>query len=597
MLWFTASASSLWWWHNGDDVVAEIRECCRWCGAGPFPPATMRAHKRECAKTAGFAPPGSFARLAGASVSSTYVPLRAVAGVGLTAEQTAALSNSMANSSLAMAATMMSNPLRGKATRPNTSWGSNNFGSPGSAASLDSSAMMNSSLHDSIAGAGAAVPLHPLVASSMTLGSSFASPSSRPHSPSQRSPPHNRAVAAPNAGTVERRLAFPSKDEVVATTTKHIHRRQLSRGSPPVSPGASTTAPDTPTARDTPDSAAGSAYSQHTPVGDASGSGVTAPATAFRAAAPPSTIVPKLRPVAPPTPPPERLRGQGPGLANMKRLTAARIPRHFRVEPVLQNDLNSGFLFDSNTVDALNDGHSLFSFCCRKHAALSDAELAIVETTTNLTGFPEGEALGAGAPVLDLRNPKVTERLTHVIVKTAFLIPGFDHRKLTVDTFASVEYQKFCQPGTPTFEPVTDPHTFRFKKPIIRFILSATVQMRCWEYSDDAALWGYLHHDGVVPEKIFLVERTKRDKSTPDTVKIKTLLMYYPVDQGTLVTNVTLVVNDGMPAFVSKIINSFQKSGMGEAGLTTENTREFCATRYGDDRPSPPPAGEPRKKK
>merc|ERR1712065_50003 len=199
-------------------------------------------------------------------------------------------------------------------------------------------------------------------------------------------------------------------------------------------------------------------------------------------------------------------------------------------------------------------------------------------------GF-EDELRDNNCPPLDAYSAADMSKFTIIMVKTMFVIPGFDLKNMNRDVMASVEYRKGCQPGGPKFVDCDEPYTFRFTKPLIKLLFSIQVQLRVHEYTDPADLKHFSTIDGLVPEKAILLERTKRDKAKVDsTVKCKSVLLYYNVTGGTLVTNVTCVINTKIPGVVASLVNNFGSSGASETAETAMMTRAYLRQKFGDSR-------------
>jgi hypothetical protein len=243
------------------------------------------------------------------------------------------------------------------------------------------------------------------------------------------------------------------------------------------------------------------------------------------------------------------------------------------------------FLAIEDAGEHLTKGNSYFGFLCKTGAKLGEHDTVQFETIANLTGF-EDELRDNGAPRLDARDLTEMAKYTVIMVKAMYVLPGFDLSNMTRTVMASLEYQRSCQPGNPKFwDDCTEPWTFRETKPLIRFVYSLVIQLRVHEITDLATLQSFRTLDGMVPEKAMLLERTKRDKNKADsTLKCKSLLLYYRIPGGTLVTNATVVVNTSIPGVVAALVNNFGSSGAAEVGDTAVMTREYLLQKFGDCR-------------
>ena len=173
-----------------------------------------------------------------------------------------------------------------------------------------------------------------------------------------------------------------------------------------------------------------------------------------------------------------------------------------------------------------------------------------------------------------------------ICVKTMYILPGINVDDITPELVSSVEYQRACQPGNPKiWDDVSEPYTFRCTKPLVRFIFSLTFQMKVSMVTDPETLRFFQSFDGLVPSKIILIERTKRNKEAKDTThKVKSVLMYHPVTDGILVSHITLVLNTSIPRVVATIVNNFSGRGAAEGALTVDLTRAYLLKKFGDAR-------------
>jgi hypothetical protein len=112
------------------------------------------------------------------------------------------------------------------------------------------------------------------------------------------------------------------------------------------------------------------------------------------------------------------------------------------------------------------------------------------------------------------------------------------------------------------------------------------IQMVIREITDAAELRGFRDVDGVVPDKVIFLERTKRTKggAADSTVKCKSVIMYTAVPGGTFVSHVTVVVNSTIPSFVAAVVNNFTGSGAAEAAETALKTTRYMHEQFGDSR-------------
>ena len=268
------------------------------------------------------------------------------------------------------------------------------------------------------------------------------------------------------------------------------------------------------------------------------------------------------------------------------KLTGNAIPHGQKSEPF---DAGSqwDFLSLDGAAERLCRGELCFAFkCCAVHDLDSENDMPYVRDICGITRFQPGDPDYINQILWD--NADATKDMTIVMVKTMYIAPGFDCTKLDAAAFSSLTYQKACQPGKPKFDESTfqrGDHTMRFTKTIVRFVFTVVIQLKVHEITDPVILQQFRNIDGIVPAKIILMERTKRDKTKVDsTVMMKSLLLYYPITGGTLICNFTNVVNKSVPGWIAKIVNSFGSSGMQEAAETATLTKAHLYKTYGDCR-------------
>ncbi|RNE97825.1 putative aspartate aminotransferase, mitochondrial [Trypanosoma conorhini] len=242
------------------------------------------------------------------------------------------------------------------------------------------------------------------------------------------------------------------------------------------------------------------------------------------------------------------------------------------------------FLSLPEAANHLNTGNVFFRFVCSPVRHLQRESLELIDTFINVSSFVD-EVQENNVPKIDIFLPDEQDKYVSILVKTMYLLPGIRLAQLNVDLLSSLDYQRNCQPGNNKFENPEEPHTFRTVKTVIRFVFSVTIQMKVSEVSDPALLERFRDVDGMVPAKVLLLERTKRNIHKLDsTVKVRSVLLYYPVNAGLLVTNVTIVLNTSLPTVVSSLMHTFGSQGATEAAQTAKQTRRYLIHRFGDSR-------------
>ncbi|PWV20572.1 hypothetical protein C3747_6g387 [Trypanosoma cruzi] len=267
----------------------------------------------------------------------------------------------------------------------------------------------------------------------------------------------------------------------------------------------------------------------------------------------------------------------------MLALTAREISMTASVQAQVVND-TWDFLSLPEAANHLNTGNVLFRFLCAPVMKLGRDSLFLIDTFINLSSFAD-EVQENNVPKIDIFSLEEQEKYVTILVKAMYLLPGVRLSNLTVDLLASLDYQRNCQPGINKFEVSDVPNTFRTIKTVIRFVFSVTIQMKVSEINDPEVLNSFKDVDGMVPAKVLLLERTKKNIHKIDsTVKVRSVLLYYPVNDGVLVTNQTILLNSSLPVVVSSLMQTFGSQGATEAAQTAKLTRRYLIRRFGDCR-------------
>ena len=154
-------------------------------------------------------------------------------------------------------------------------------------------------------------------------------------------------------------------------------------------------------------------------------------------------------------------------------------------------------------------------------------------------------------------------------------------RRLRPDLVGSLDYQRACQTGGPSFvdhECNKAERTFTFVRTLVPLVYRMTVKLKCSELPA-STLAGLASVEGIVPTKALLLERIK-DPGDPAhndaTAKVKSVILYFALPNGnTLVSNMTVVLNTAIPSAVAGLIHSFRHSGLHEAVATCNQTRGY----------------------
>ncbi|KAH9582343.1 hypothetical protein LSM04_007725 [Trypanosoma melophagium] len=242
------------------------------------------------------------------------------------------------------------------------------------------------------------------------------------------------------------------------------------------------------------------------------------------------------------------------------------------------------FLSLPGAANHLNAGNAFFRFVCSPIAEVGQDTLEMIDTFINLSSFAD-ELQENNVPKIDIYSSEEQSKYVGILVKAMYLLPGVRLSNLTAELLSTLDYQRNCQPGNNKFEEPDAPYTFRLVKTVIKFVFSVTIQMKVSEINDQDQLAKFQDVDGLVPAKVILLERTKRNIHKMDsTVKVRSVLLYYPVNDGVLVNNQTIVLNTSLPRVVSTLMQTFGSQGATEAAQTAKLTRQYLIHRFGDSR-------------
>lgn len=267
----------------------------------------------------------------------------------------------------------------------------------------------------------------------------------------------------------------------------------------------------------------------------------------------------------------------------MLALTCRDIDPHKTHAAMIEND-TWDFLSVDGAAAALSEGRCMFRFLCNSLAELNPETQSIVDSFINLSSFAD-EVAENNAPKVNVHDSEDAAKYIGIHVKTMYMLPGITLKEITKDLIVSTDYQKACQPSENKVQDCEVDDTFRLTMSIIRFVFSLTIQFKVSEITDPAALQALAVCDGMVPAKAIMLERTKRHIAKVDaTAKVRSLLLYYPVNDGVLVNNHTVVLNTSLPKVVSKIMNTFGSQGAAQSVQTAKFTREYLIKRFGDSR-------------
>jgi len=242
------------------------------------------------------------------------------------------------------------------------------------------------------------------------------------------------------------------------------------------------------------------------------------------------------------------------------------------------------FLDDPANWPRLETGHSVFTFACRTGGKFTDADRMMASSIINLSSFASEEVDNL-VPYINVGDDEDIRQYTVVMIKAMYILRGVTVDDLGPDLLASREFQKACQPGSPKiWDDVTDPHVFRMTKPIIPLIFSITVQFQASEITDPAVrktLSANIDH--LEPcTRCLLLERTKRNKEHIDsTAKVKSVLMYHPIQSGILVSHLSVVCNTSIPQVAAAVLQNLGTLANSEIAETSYRTRRYFRRKLG----------------
>eukprot|EP00658_Telonema_sp_P-2_P029037 TRINITY_DN22145_c0_g1_i2.p1 TRINITY_DN22145_c0_g1~~TRINITY_DN22145_c0_g1_i2.p1 ORF type:complete len:365 (-),score=98.39 TRINITY_DN22145_c0_g1_i2:304-1398(-) len=234
--------------------------------------------------------------------------------------------------------------------------------------------------------------------------------------------------------------------------------------------------------------------------------------------------------------------------------------------------------------ERLNSGNGYFKFMSRSLSECPKEDLDAILPFVNLSNFDD-EVIENNVPHVDVYDPEQQALYIALVVKAMYILPGVRYTDLTEVMMTDLDYQKNCQPGDCKFFECDAVNTFRQNKTIIKFIYTVLIQMRAGMISDPEALKQFVSVEGIVPSRAIVLERTKRNIQKSDsTAKCKSVLLYYQLDGGVLLSHTTVVLNTNVPTVVAKVVNNFGGQGAKEAAETANLTRKYLVKRFGDSR-------------
>lgn len=242
------------------------------------------------------------------------------------------------------------------------------------------------------------------------------------------------------------------------------------------------------------------------------------------------------------------------------------------------------FLKEPGCAQRLSSGNGYFKFMSRALSECNTEDLDAIQPFVNVSSFRD-EVVENNAPHVDVYNPEHQALYIALVVKAMYILPGVRFTDLTADLMSDLNYQKHCQPGDCKFFECEEPNTFRQNKTIIKFVYTIVIQLKAGMITDPEELKKFNTVEGITPCRAILLERTKRNvQKTDSTAKCKSVLLYYQLDGGVLLSHTTVVLNRSVPTIVAKVVNNFGGQGAKEAAETADLTRRFLLKTFGDSR-------------
>jgi hypothetical protein len=268
----------------------------------------------------------------------------------------------------------------------------------------------------------------------------------------------------------------------------------------------------------------------------------------------------------------------------MLALTAREVSITANVKGLVVTD-SWDFLSLPNNPAVLNKGSALYKFTSKQAHHLDSDSLDMLRMFINVSSFAD-ETVENNAPRVNCDSHDDLSKYVVILAKAMYVLPGVRLGSINKELLASLDYQRNCQAGETKFhDDVTTPFTFRQTKTIIKFLFSLVIQMKVSEITDPQILNSFKEFDGIIPAKAILLERTKKNIAKVDsTAKCKSVLLYYPINDGLLVSHATIVLNTSLPGVISKVLHTFGGQGAKENADAVRNTRRYLIHRFGDSR-------------
>eukprot|EP00743_Colponemidia_sp_Colp-15_P014755 GILK01017561.1.p1 GENE.GILK01017561.1~~GILK01017561.1.p1 ORF type:complete len:294 (+),score=34.75 GILK01017561.1:117-884(+) len=225
-------------------------------------------------------------------------------------------------------------------------------------------------------------------------------------------------------------------------------------------------------------------------------------------------------------------------------------------------------------------------------------------TFINLSQYADEDAEN-DQPILDFVNNSFTspeEDLTEMLVicaRLVLIVPNITSKETNVDVITSNEYQKLLAASDEVMEKPDRPRTFRKTKTVVKFIFSFRVQMSGSERADEDELARHVHHHDAKPNRLIILERTRKNRGRDSTLKSKACTLYYdlppegwdcglgaddpknkkllktPSGGGVMQSHTSIIIKSAVPSALMAVMHKIGASVGNDALRVTPQERAF----------------------
>ena len=186
-----------------------------------------------------------------------------------------------------------------------------------------------------------------------------------------------------------------------------------------------------------------------------------------------------------------------------------------------------------NAIETLNAGGVLYRFQQKSWSELTLSERIEMGSFINLSQFKD-EDVENDQPVIDFVNNKFASpahdlsKATVICARVLVLLPKVKSKDLNIDVICSKDYQTALLASGEKLEETDRERTTR-KYRSIGLGMSIRVQMSGSERADEEELARHVHHHDCRPDRLIIMERTKKNRSVDSTMKSKAFTMLYDI--------------------------------------------------------------------